>query len=67
MPKSRIPLRASKSGGTFLEEIAGIDPNGWFFVDESGADNLDDLTHGRGPVGERVHGGGARPLGFGGR
>jgi transposase len=40
----------------FLEEVAGIDPERLVFVDESGADTSMTRTHGRAPVGERVHG-----------
>jgi transposase len=40
----------------FLEEIAGIDPRRLIFVDESGANTSMTRTHGRAPVGERVHG-----------
>jgi transposase len=40
----------------FVEEIAGIDPKRLVFVDESGADTSMTRTHGRAPVGERVHG-----------
>jgi transposase len=40
----------------FLEEIAGIDPKRLVFVDESGANTSMTRTHGRAPVGERVHG-----------
>jgi transposase len=40
----------------FLAEIAGMDPQRLVFVDESGADTSMTRTHGRAPVGERVHG-----------
>jgi transposase len=40
----------------FLEEVAGIDPRRLVFVDETGADTSMTRTHGRAPVGERVHG-----------
>ena len=40
----------------FLEEVAGIDPRRLIFVDESGANTSMTRTHGRAPVGERVHG-----------
>jgi transposase len=40
----------------FIEEIAGMDPKRLVFVDESGADTSMTRTHGRAPVGERVHG-----------
>ena len=40
----------------FLEEIAGVDPQRLVFVDESGANTAMTRTHGRAPVGERVHG-----------
>ena len=40
----------------FLEAIAGIDPQRLVFVDESGANTSMTRTHGRAPVGERVHG-----------
>jgi transposase len=40
----------------FLEEVAGIDPHRLVFVDETGADTSMTRTHGRAPVGERVHG-----------
>ena len=40
----------------FLEGLAGIDPNRLVFVDESGATTAMTRTHGRAPVGERVHG-----------
>jgi transposase len=40
----------------FLEELAGIDPRRLVFVDETGANTSMTRTHGRAPVGERVHG-----------
>jgi len=40
----------------FVEEIAGVDPKRLVFVDESGANTSMTRTHGRAPVGERVHG-----------
>jgi transposase len=40
----------------FVAEIAGIDPKRLVFVDESGANTSMTRTHGRAPVGERVHG-----------
>lgn len=40
----------------FLEAIAGIDPKRLVFVDETGAKTSMTRTHGRAPVGERVHG-----------
>jgi transposase len=40
----------------FVEEIAGIDPKRLVFVDETGAHTSMTRTHGRAPVGERVHG-----------
>jgi transposase len=40
----------------FLEEVGGIDPKRLVFVDESGANTSMTRTHGRAPVGERVHG-----------
>jgi transposase len=40
----------------FVEEVAGIDPKRLVFVDESGANTSMTRTHGRAPVGERVHG-----------
>jgi transposase len=40
----------------FLEEVAGIDPQRLVFVDETGVDTSMTRTHGRAPVGERVHG-----------
>ena len=40
----------------FRREVAGIDPNRLVFVDESGANTAMTRTHGRAPVGERVHG-----------
>src|SRR5258708_11414854 len=40
----------------FLEEIAGLDPERLVFVDESGANTSMTRTHGRAPVGQRVHG-----------
>jgi transposase len=40
----------------FVEEVAGIDPKRLIFVDESGAHTSMTRTHGRAPVGERVHG-----------
>jgi transposase len=40
----------------FLDEVAGIDPRRLVFVDESGANTSMTRTHGRAPVGERVHG-----------
>jgi transposase len=40
----------------FLAAIAGIDPERRVFVDESGARTSMTRTHGRAPVGERVHG-----------
>jgi transposase len=40
----------------FIAEIAGMDPKRLVFVDESGADTSMTRTHGRAPVGERVHG-----------
>jgi transposase len=38
-----------------LEEVSGIDPQRLIFVDESGANTSMTRTHGRAPVGERVH------------
>src|SRR4051812_42955500 len=40
----------------FLREVAAIDPRRLVFVDETGADTSMTRTHGRAPVGERVHG-----------
>ena len=40
----------------FRLQAAGIDPRRLVFVDESGANTAMTRTHGRGPVGERVHG-----------
>jgi transposase len=40
----------------FVEEVAGIDSQRLVFVDESGANTSMTRTHGRAPVGERVHG-----------
>jgi transposase len=40
----------------FLAAIAGIEPERLIFVDESGAKTSMTRTHGRAPVGERVHG-----------
>jgi transposase len=40
----------------FLKEVAGIGPEHLVFVDETGADTSMTRTHGRAPVGERVHG-----------
>lgn len=40
----------------FLEAIAGVDADRLVFVDESGAKTSMTRTHGRAPVGERVHG-----------
>jgi transposase len=40
----------------FLGEIAGVDPNRLVFVDETGANTSMTRTHGRAPVGQRVHG-----------
>jgi transposase len=40
----------------FIEKIAGIDPRRLVFVDETGANTSMTRTHGRAPVGERVHG-----------
>jgi transposase len=40
----------------FLEEVAGVDPQRLVFVDQSGANTSMTRTHGRAPVGERVHG-----------
>ena len=40
----------------FLAAIAGIEPERLVFVDESGAKTSMTRTHGRAPVGERVHG-----------
>ncbi len=40
----------------FLAELAGIDPRRLVFVDETGANTSMTRTHGRAPVGERVHG-----------
>jgi transposase len=40
----------------FRLQAAGIDPRRLVFVDESGAHTAMTRTHGRGPVGERVHG-----------
>ena len=40
----------------FRGEIAGVDPRRLVFVDESGANTAMTRTHGRAPVGERVHG-----------
>jgi transposase len=40
----------------FLAAIAGVEPERLVFVDESGAKTSMTRTHGRAPVGERVHG-----------
>jgi transposase len=40
----------------FLAAVAGIEPERLIFVDESGAKTSMTRTHGRAPVGERVHG-----------
>jgi transposase len=40
----------------FLGEIKGVDPRRLVFVDETGANTSMTRTHGRAPVGERVHG-----------
>jgi transposase len=40
----------------FVAEVAQIDPRRLVFVDETGADTSMTRTHGRAPVGERVHG-----------
>src|SRR3954470_7632689 len=40
----------------FLEGVAAIGPRRLVFVDERGADTSMTRTHGRAPVGERVHG-----------
>jgi transposase len=40
----------------FLEAIAGVDADRLVFVDETGAKTSMTRTHGRAPVGERVHG-----------
>jgi|SRR6185437_8360144 len=40
----------------FLQEVAEVDPEHLVFVDETGADTSMTRTHGRAPVGERVHG-----------
>jgi transposase len=40
----------------FVEELAGIGPRRLVFVDETGANTSMTRTHGRAPVGERVHG-----------
>ena len=40
----------------FLGEIKGVDPQRLVFVDETGANTSMTRTHGRAPVGERVHG-----------
>ena len=54
--QERDPPEGPQKRRDFLEEVAGIDPERLVLVDESGANTSMTRTHGRAPVGERVHG-----------
>jgi len=54
--QQRDTPEVQKKRRAFRREVAGIDPKHLVFVDESGANTAMTRTHGRAPVGERVHG-----------